>query len=60
MGDRKQEDIIRSEALASAGWSVIRFWGSEINRDVDYCVDRIIDAINAERHKRQELGTIYT
>ena len=31
--------------LASMGWHVIRFWGSEISKDIDTCIKRIEECI---------------
>jgi DNA (cytosine-5)-methyltransferase 1 len=37
-------DCRATAALAAAGWSVIRFWESEIRSDLDRCVARVLDA----------------
>ena len=31
--------------LQSAGWTVLRFWGKEIKKDLDRCVEIIIETI---------------
>ncbi len=38
--DREVNDILRSE-----GWIVLRFWGTEIKKDVKGCADRICSCI---------------
>lgn len=37
-----ERDRDNNKALLSLGWTVIRFWGSEIAKNVDECV-RVID-----------------
>ncbi len=32
--------------LKLQGWTVIRFWGEEINKEVEACVATVMDAIN--------------
>ena len=34
-----------NEALSSLGWTVIRFWGTDISKDLEGCVRKIKDAI---------------
>ncbi len=40
-----------NEALKSAGWTVIRFWGKEIKSDVCRCADIIEKAIGENNEK---------
>lgn len=44
-----QKNMARDErvnlALESMGWKVIRFWGKEINKNLDNCIAEIEDAI---------------
>lgn len=42
--DQKAKDALRDAALKAAGYRVFRFTGSEINRDADECVQRVITA----------------
>jgi len=35
-----------NEKLKAEGWTVLRFWESEINKDVDGCVLKILDELN--------------
>ena len=34
-----------NEHLQSAGWTVLRFWGKEIKKDIERCVEIIVEAI---------------
>lgn len=43
-----------TEKLEEDGWTVIRFWGNEILKDTDRCVDSVIEAI--EEYKKEMLG----
>jgi len=38
-------DVKTNEALREQGWTVIRFWGKDIAKDVDACVALVLDAI---------------
>ena len=40
--------------LESSGWIVIRIWESEIRKDVDRCVDRIINIRETRRGQSQK------
>ncbi len=40
-----QRDREVNEALERAGWTVIRFWGKEIKKDVRRCADVVIKAL---------------
>lgn len=37
-----------NEELQTKGWKVLRFWESEIKKNVDYCVNDIIKVINKQ------------
>ena len=43
-----QRDIEVNEMLESEGWTVIRFWGNEIKRDLKKCADRIEEAVREQ------------
>lgn len=43
-----QRDIEVNEKLKSEGWTVIRFWGNEIKRDLKKCADRIEEAVREQ------------
>lgn len=36
-----------NEKLKQEGWTVIRFWGKEIKKNLDACVKRIIETVNS-------------
>lgn len=40
-GRRKVRDVIRDARLTSAGWTIKRFWVSELMHDMDGCVDQV-------------------
>jgi len=39
-----ERDCVATAALQSKGWTVLRFWESEINSDLEGCVDKTIEA----------------
>ena len=41
-----ERDKRNTEKLESEGWLVLRFWESEINKDLEDCVRRIVEAYN--------------
>ena len=36
-----------NEQLAAMGWTVVRFWDSEINKELPSCVERVKEALRA-------------
>lgn len=40
-----QRDQRRNEALRDAGWRVLRFWETDINRDVEAVADEVAAAV---------------
>ncbi|GEM_PF-3917201 len=40
-GRRKVQDVIRDAKLVAAGWSVKRFWVSELMQDMDECAKQV-------------------
>jgi very-short-patch-repair endonuclease len=40
-GRRKADDVFRDFQLRSAGWKVLRFWVSELDKDMEVCVESI-------------------
>lgn len=40
-----QRDLEVNETLGKAGWTVIRFWGKEIKKDVGRCADIVIKTL---------------
>ena len=51
----KERDLDITIRLRDEGWTVLRFWGSEIKDDVENCVDKIVKTIdlkkNTKRHR---------
>src|SRR5947208_670231 len=45
----QERDQDANEALAAAGWTVLRFWDFEIEQDLGSCVTAIADAVTAAR-----------
>lgn len=41
----KERDLFNTIALRDNGWTVLRFWGSEINASISNCVNIIISEI---------------
>ena len=44
-----QRDQYNNQLLVDQGWTVIRFWGKEINKDIEFCQNRIITHIQNYR-----------
>jgi DNA mismatch endonuclease (patch repair protein) len=38
-----------TSSLEEQGWTVIRFWGKEIKKNTDGCVDKILETIEREK-----------
>jgi DNA mismatch endonuclease, patch repair protein len=51
----QERDRLANEALAEAGWRVIRLWDFEIERDIEQCLVRVL-AILDEARAGQPLG----
>ncbi len=45
-----QRDQEVNEKLSSEGWIVLRFWGNEIKKETDRCVDDIENAIKERKN----------
>ena len=43
-----QRDIEVNNKLQSGGWTVIRFWGKEITKNVQQCADKIEKAVKGK------------
>ncbi|MCL1804189.1 MAG: very short patch repair endonuclease [Eubacteriaceae bacterium] len=41
-----ERDAANKKLLEEMGWTVIRFWGSEINTDLDGCIKTVLSAIS--------------
>lgn len=46
-----EHDKAISSALEAAGWLVIRIWESDIRKDLDGCVERIVAAIEGRKEQ---------
>ncbi len=47
----RERDLEQTIALRDAGWTVLRFWGSDIKKDPEAIANRIIDEINNIKQK---------
>ena len=45
----EERDFEQTILLRDEGWTVLRFWGSEINDDVATCAQRIIECISQKK-----------
>lgn len=45
----RARDRRNHSALRRAGWTVLRLWERQIEQDVDACLARVVDAIDARR-----------
>lgn len=45
----QERDRAANDALASAGWTVLRFWDFEVERELDWCVHRVAEALRASQ-----------
>lgn len=46
-----ERDLAVNEKLMSDGWVVLRFWGSDVKKDLLNCTNQIEDTINAIKRK---------
>lgn len=46
-----ERDISVTNALAEAGWTVLRFWGKDIVENADDCINKIKEAIEGKDRK---------
>ncbi len=49
-GNIKRDRIV-NRSLKKNGWLVLRFWGNDIEKNIDKCVVKIAKAINSRRNK---------
>lgn len=45
----QERDRLANEALAAAGWVVLRFWDFEVDQDLEGCVAEILAALEMAR-----------
>ena len=41
-----ERDLVNTIELCDNGWTVLRFWESDIKKNLDMCVDRVIVEID--------------
>ena len=41
-----RRDILVNITLQEKGWTVIRFWGKEVEKELDYCVSQVKEALH--------------
>lgn len=49
----RERDLEITIRLRDEGWTVLRFWGSEIKGDVEKCVDKIIETIELKKRTKR-------
>lgn len=47
----RERDLEQTILLRDNGWTVLRFWGSEIGKDAEACADAVVDAINKRKSR---------
>ncbi len=40
-----ERDLEVNKRLSSEGWTVLRFWGKEVEKNLDECISKIMEAI---------------
>jgi len=45
---QQARDRAQDKYLQSCGWTVLRFWGCEINSDIDSCIRKILTTLDTE------------
>jgi len=48
-----QRDIEVTQKLKEDGWSVLRFWGKDINRNLKECLNRILQTIDETKRENR-------
>ena len=54
-GNRSRDQKINNE-LRRTGWLVIRIWEHEVDGDVDWCVDRVEEAVRSRSRTNYQSG----
>ena len=49
----RERDFEQTVRLRDEGWTVLRFWGSDIKRNADAVADEVIEAIECAKKKRK-------
>ena len=47
----RERDLDYTIRLRDEGWTVLRFWESDIRKDVDGCVDKVVKVIGQKRRR---------
>lgn len=42
-------DVVVTKQLQDDGWTVLRFWENDINKDLDFCIGKIINILQASQ-----------
>lgn len=45
----RARDVQVNASLAASGWTVVRFWDFEVDRDLELCVDRVVKHVSSLR-----------
>jgi len=48
-----QRDYEVNEKLKEEGWTIMRFWGNDINKDLQGCLNRILQTIDETKGKNK-------
>jgi len=48
-GNIKRDELV-NKSLKDDGWKVIRFWGDEIKKKLEFCTETIIKEIESKNH----------
>lgn len=54
----RERDLKQTIALRDAGWTVLRFWGSDIKKDVNSVADRVVSEINTIKERKERAKTM--
>lgn len=49
----RERDLEYTIRLRDAGWTVLRFWGSDIKKDPEAVADRVVDEIDAIKERKR-------
>ena len=52
----RERDLETTIALRDAGWIVLRYWGSDIKKDLDRVVNEIIETISSVKQRKKIMG----
>ena len=51
----RERDLEQTIALRDTGWTVLRFWGSDIKKDPDAVANRVVEEINAIKERKENV-----